>query len=145
MRGQTEWRPGERQGFHEEGQGKKLTGQVALVDRGHFVSKTGQLTDPQGLDEGFHPASPPPKAVEELPEGALVPPELVVGPQSVLEHSQMPCSSQVALDPPPLRGSCRERHQVATRVRQPCETRSEPRTRPVSGPKRKGSFQEVGF
>lgn len=58
--------------------------QVALVHRGHFVSKTSQLADPQRPDEGFHPASPPPKAVEKLPEGALVPPELEVGPQAVL-------------------------------------------------------------
>lgn len=59
-------------------------GQVALVDAGHFVSEIHQLTGPQRLDEGLHPADPPPKAVEELPEGALVPRELARGPQSVL-------------------------------------------------------------
>lgn len=78
---------GNRHGFHEEGQGRKLTGQVALVDTGHFVSQTSQLTDPQRLDEGFYPASPPSKAVKELPEGTLVPPELVRGPQSILEDT----------------------------------------------------------
>lgn len=42
------------------------------------------LTDPQCPDEGMHPAIPPPKTVEEVPEGALVPPALIGGPKSVL-------------------------------------------------------------
>lgn len=42
------------------------------------------LTAPQRFDEGMHPAAPPPKAAEELPQGALVPPALIGGPQSVL-------------------------------------------------------------
>lgn len=58
--------------------------QVALVDTGHFISETSVLTGPQCLDEGQHPAVPPPKAVEEVPEGALVPPALIAGPKSVL-------------------------------------------------------------
>lgn len=53
--------------------GAWLTWQVALVDTGHFISETSMLTDPQCPDEGMHPAIPPPKTVEEVPEGALVP------------------------------------------------------------------------
>lgn len=56
-------------------------GQVALVDVGHFISETSQLTGPQCPDEGLHPAVPPLKAVEEFPDGIPVPLEIVVGPQ----------------------------------------------------------------
>lgn len=58
--------------------------QVALVDMGHFISENSVLTGPQCPDEGIHPAVPPPKTVEEVPEGALVPPAVKVGPKSVL-------------------------------------------------------------
>lgn len=58
-----------------------VQGQVPLIDLGHFVSETGQLTGPQCPDEGFHPAAPPLKAVKELPDGVPVPPVIVAGPQ----------------------------------------------------------------
>lgn len=48
---------------------------------GHFVSETSQLTSPQSPDEVFHPATPALKAVEEFPDGVLVSPAIVAGPQ----------------------------------------------------------------
>lgn len=39
-----------------------LTGQIALIDAVHFVSKSSQLTGPQCQDEGLHPATAPLKA-----------------------------------------------------------------------------------
>lgn len=39
-----------REGFQEEGHGRRLTGQVPLIDLGHFVSKTDQLTGLQCPD-----------------------------------------------------------------------------------------------
>ena len=87
-RGRVEAR-GIRREF-QKGQGRRLTQQAVLVDTGHFVSEIRQLTDPQCPDEGLYPAAPPPKAVEEVPEGALVAPALKGGPQSVLKHTPHP-------------------------------------------------------
>lgn len=71
-----------------------------MVDMGHFISENSVLTGPQCPDEGIHPAVPPPKTVEEVPEGALVPPAVKVGPKSVLKDTAPPPrSSQVALTP----------------------------------------------
>ena len=79
-----------------------LTWQVALVDTGHFIGETSVLTGPQCLNEGLHPAVPPPKTVEEFPEGALVPPALIAGPNPVLKDTAPPPRpSQVALTPYP--------------------------------------------
>lgn len=61
-----------------------VRGQVAPVDVGHFVSKINQLTIPQCPDEGFHPATPAVKAVEEVPDGVLVPLAFQAGSQEVL-------------------------------------------------------------
>lgn len=87
---------GIRQGFEEEGRGRRLTRQAAVVYAGHFISETRQLTGPQCPNEGMHPAVPPPKAGEELQEGVLVPPALIGGPQSVLEDrkTQPRCPAQ---------------------------------------------------
>lgn len=58
-----------------------LTGQVALIDAVHLVSKSSQLAGPQCPDEGLHPAAASLKAVEEIPNGVPVPLEFEVGPQ----------------------------------------------------------------
>ena len=102
VRGEGQRRPRESEEFQKRGQGRWLTWQVALVDTGHFISETIMLTDPQCPDEGMNPAIPPPKTVEEVPEGALVPPALIGGPKSVLKDTAPPPrSSQVALTPSP--------------------------------------------
>lgn len=101
---------GDRQ---EEDQGRRLTGQVALVDMGHFISETSHLTGPQCLNEGLHPAVAPSKAVEEVQEGVLVPKALIGSPQSVLKDTAHHLLSQVALVPPHLEGTAAERLRAA--------------------------------
>lgn len=58
--------------------------QVAQVFASHLVSELRQLTGPQALDEGIHPAGPPLQAVEQVPEGVSVAQARVGGPQPIL-------------------------------------------------------------
>lgn len=106
-----------------------LTGQVALIDTVHFVSKGGQLAGPQCPDEALHPAIPPLQAAEELPDGVPVPPEVELGPQEVLEDTDRdPAQARWLWPFSHSRGdNCREGPHAATRGRQPSETGSGPR------------------
>lgn len=142
MRGQGQWKAGNTRA-PRGGPGRRLTGQVALVDAVHFVGQSSQLTGPQSLDEGLHPAAPPLQAVEEVPNGVLVPLVVEVGPQQVLEDTALLKPGGRTLSPL-QRDNCRKRHQAAPRGRQSTETGTEPRARPGFEFKFEDSYQERG-